>query len=171
MVSPADFLLTLAEISIAFVGFSAIVIVFRRFGAGPGSAFQNLQVSIIIEMGLLALLLSLLPLLLSMFPIDEITSWRLASLLFSMVSVLLIATYSRRRSHVQIPPEVSRRRYLVRTAAAALLIVLQLLNALLLPASSVAAVYCLGIVWLLAIVSHAFVGMWQLWGASDGHAK
>ncbi len=52
--SSADFLLTLAEISIAFVGFSAIVIVFFRFGSGGESRFQNLQVSSIIQIGLLA---------------------------------------------------------------------------------------------------------------------
>ena len=74
--SSADFLLTLAEISIAFVGFSAIVIMFSRFGSGGESRFQSLQVSVIIQIGLLALFLSLLPLLLGLFPLNEVSVWR-----------------------------------------------------------------------------------------------
>ena len=149
----ADFLLTLAEISIAFVGFSAIVFVFLRFGSGGESRFRNLQVSIIIQIGLLALFLSLLPLLLGLFPLDEVRVWRSSSLLFALAGVLQMVSYTRRRAGLHVPPEVTQRNYLVRIAASALVIVSQLLNAFLLPPSWVAAVYCAGVTWLLVMLS------------------
>ena len=165
--SPADFLLTVAEISIALVGFSAIVIMFRRFAGGPESAFPNLQVSVIIEVGLMAVFLSLLPLLIGLFPMSEVPVWRSSSFLFALACALLMTSYVKRRAGLPVPAQVTQRGYMIRMAAVALVMLLQLLNAFLLPASSVAAVYCAGVVWLLVMVSWIFVGTWRMWGGPD----
>ena len=52
-------------------------------------------------------------------------------------------------------------------SASALVGVLQMLNALLFPASLHAAVYCAGVLWLLAMVAWVFIAMWSRWGAPD----
>lgn len=162
--SPTDFLLTVAEIAIAFVGFSAIVIVFRRFASGAESGFQNLQVTAIIQVGLLALLLSLLPLLLGLFPFANAAAWRLSSVLFALSSALYVASYARRRARFNPPPGASQTGYYLRMGSLALVAAVQLLNAFLVPESLVAGIYCVGVIWLLVLLGWIFLGTWRLWG-------
>ena len=75
----ADTFLTTAEISIAFVGFSAIVVIFRRGGAKPLVEIEAFGVRTMIEIGLSALFLSLLPFIADAYGASDTTLWAICS--------------------------------------------------------------------------------------------
>ncbi len=61
----SEYLYTIAEVSIAIVGFSAVVVVFRNRGEQALSRLELRLISFMIERGFAALFLSLLPVLLA----------------------------------------------------------------------------------------------------------
>ena len=163
----SDLLLTLAEISIAFVGFSAVIVIFRQFASGEFSRFQHLQVAVLIRGGLLVLFLCVLPLLLELFPLPSVLAWRLASGVQALVIAAHLALYAaeRTRSLTASPaPETSRTGYLVRMVSTGLVVVLQVLNAIVFPDSVVRPVYCTGVLWMLGVGGWLLLAAWRFWG-------
>ena len=93
-----DYLLRLAALSIAFVGFATIVVTLRRGLGGELSPFHMLLVRIYIEIGLIVAIGSLLPSLLNLFALPSPLLWQIPSAIGGTIApVLLIAYVGRRR--------------------------------------------------------------------------
>jgi hypothetical protein len=76
----ADALTTLAEVSVAFAGFSGIVTAFRRRSPGEWSDLDRFRFRFMIEFSLATLALSMLPLFLAELGLSESRAWTVASL-------------------------------------------------------------------------------------------
>jgi len=101
-----DFLLTLAEVSVAFVAFVTIILVLRQFGGKRMSALQILVARALIEVGLIAFLFSLLPILISNFGISGPPLWSIVSglLAITMIGHWGSWPYRRRRAGGEAAP-------------------------------------------------------------------
>lgn len=75
----AQALSTLAEVSVAFAGFSGIVTVFRRRNPGEWSRLDRFRFRFMVEFSLATLALSLLPFFLSELGLPESRVWGCAS--------------------------------------------------------------------------------------------
>ncbi|HEX5788345.1 MAG TPA: hypothetical protein VFY03_09210 [Woeseiaceae bacterium] len=105
---------TIAEIGIAFAGFSGLVIAFRR-KAGPLTAVHRYRLRILLTLAFGALFLALLPDVLASARIDPVTAWRVAAgiaALFSSVFLAWWCAVSRRM--VRIVPEIFHRFAVIR---------------------------------------------------------
>jgi hypothetical protein len=74
-----DLLMTIAQVSATFAGFSGVIAVFRRGSSLSDLEIGALQVRAVVELGVLATLLSLLPFVPFGFGADEPSTWRLCS--------------------------------------------------------------------------------------------
>ena len=103
-----DLLHTLAEVSIAFVGFSTIV---AALSVRDGSSFKLYSIRDVAIVGLIALGAALLPLSLNSFALDQDLIWQTSSLMFSVGWVLSaiwgIRTYRRNVDASVIPRYLS----------------------------------------------------------------
>jgi hypothetical protein len=91
------YLQTIATISVTFVGFSSIVVVFRQV---QGSRLDEIHVFLVrffIEMGLIITGFSLLPLLLSAWGVPARPIWSYASAAFAVGHLAYVVTLFRRR--------------------------------------------------------------------------
>lgn len=100
----SDYFLTLAQIALAFVAFSTIVVVFRQLLGGGLSAFQILLVRLFIETGLAAAMFSLVPLLLGFLSLAPSAVWRVSSGTLAIFYLAYFLAYARRRRRVQPGP-------------------------------------------------------------------
>jgi hypothetical protein len=76
----ADALTTLAQVSVAFAGFSGIVTAFRRRSPGEWSDLDRFRFRFMVEFSLATLALSMLPLFLVELGLSEPRAWTVASL-------------------------------------------------------------------------------------------
>ena len=79
----ADFLLTIAEISLALVGFSAVIVAFRQAGGRTWSQFERLLIRGMIELGFAALFFALVPHILVYLHFPDPWVWGLSSTSFA----------------------------------------------------------------------------------------
>ena len=79
MLQHHDLLMTIAQVSATFAGFSGIIAVFRRGSSLSDVDLGVLQVRAVVELGVLASMLALLPLLPDGFGAPEALTWRLCS--------------------------------------------------------------------------------------------
>lgn len=77
----SETLTALAEVSVAFAGFSGIVTAFRRRSPGEWSDLDRFRFRFMVEFSLATLLLSLLPLILAEMGLAEPRAWSVASFL------------------------------------------------------------------------------------------
>jgi hypothetical protein len=80
-VQAAEALAALAEVSVAFAGFSGIVTAFRRHQPGEWSHLDRFRLRFMVEFSLATLALSLFPFFLSELGVEELEIWSLSSLL------------------------------------------------------------------------------------------
>jgi hypothetical protein len=101
----AAFLYALAAAAMAFIGFSAIVVIIRQtLGAGL-SPFQLLLTQVLIEHGFVVFFFSLLPLLLALFGISHESVWRISSgVAAAVISSWILYYYVRRYPAVRSKP-------------------------------------------------------------------
>ena len=91
----------IAQIAIAFVGFSAIVEVFRGRSLSERSQFENMLARTMIEFGFSALFLALAPLIVFRYaPMQSTGLWRAMAAIASTVLAAHYWVYWRRRSKV-----------------------------------------------------------------------
>jgi len=152
----SELLMGIAQISIAFVGFSAIVEVVRDRTQHERSQFENMLARTMIEFGFQALFLALLPLIVFRYVPDQSpVVWRglLALAVAALGGQFLI--YMRRRTRVEQPTFLMPRVF-VGWAGASALIVLSAFAGLagLIP---VDAAYVAILVWLLISGSISFI--------------
>jgi len=96
--SEQEFLIAIAELSIALIAFTNIVVALKQMGGGCLTEFQVLVVRLFSLCGFCTIFFALLPTLLSYFAIREPWIWRISDPLLA-VSVYSINTwyYARRR--------------------------------------------------------------------------
>src|SRR5215469_778367 len=93
----ATYLFTLAALSVTFVGFSALVIVFRQTMGGDMSRVEILITRIFIQLGFMVTASAMLPPLLALFDLQHAPIWRIASLTAAIPSFVFAVTYPARR--------------------------------------------------------------------------
>ena len=168
----SELLLTLAEVSIAFVGFSALVFALRERRARAWSYVDSMAIRAPILIGLGALFLSLLPLFLGHTPLPEPLIWQLSSGALAITLLSLAAYYHWVRQRVAQTGEIRLRSvpYLMRQSTAIVLVLLQLLNFLNAPK---AWPYLFGVAWLLIFGGLFFLRLFTIFqstGSSDADA-
>jgi hypothetical protein len=104
-----DFLLSLAALSLSFVGFSAVVVTLRGALGGEISDRHLRLVRLYIEGGLLVTALALIPTLLNLLHISAAVIWPVSSAAAASIFTFLLLTQFRRRRAVEpgrFPPWV-----------------------------------------------------------------
>lgn len=84
-------LTTLAEVSVAFAGFSGIVTAFRRRSPGEWSDLDRFRFRFMVEFSLATLALSMLPLFLAELGLSEPRAWTVASLVLGVGALAYLA--------------------------------------------------------------------------------
>src|SRR5664279_4780250 len=105
----------LAALAMAFVGFTAIVVVLRQGTGKPLSALHLLFTHLFVELGLMATAFAMLAPTLAVCGMNEEWLWRISSAIMIAVLVPWLITYSRRRK-AAAPLERLPLRYWVMTA-------------------------------------------------------
>jgi hypothetical protein len=93
----SGYLYALATISITFVGFSALLLMFRQAIGGDTTRYDSYFILAFMQVGFIVTGGSLLPPLLALYGIAEGTVWRVSSALAAIPIVLFVATVPRRR--------------------------------------------------------------------------
>ncbi len=125
----ADFLLTVAEVSIAVVTFVALVLVLRQLVGVPLNSFHVLMLQLFAVGGFEIMLFSLLPYLLKFagVPLPEV--WRVASGSFALVLIVTNGWYYRRR-RVVAPDRVHHAGTVIASVVQAFAVLIMTLHAL-----------------------------------------
>ena len=104
----SEILIGVAEISIAFAGFSGVVAVFAHRAQGQWQPDDRYRLSFLIETSLLTAVFAFLPLLAWDVAGSERSVWQLCSLLWALFGVLMMLSIRKRRNHVRkAHPELS----------------------------------------------------------------
>lgn len=150
-----DYLLKLAAISIAFVGFATIVVTLRRGLGGELAPFHVLLVRIYIETGLVVAVGAVLPSLLNLFGLPITATWRISSAVVGVVAPAFLVVYIARRRRIDRSRVPSR--VYVRYAISALAVVALWLNVAGVPLQTSGAPYALALTWFLFSAGLIFV--------------
>lgn len=86
MANPFDHLAVLAEVSIGFIGFVAIFLIFAR-REGRFSPEDAIRIQALFTAGFVGVFMSLLPIVLSNTVFDESLNWRISSIVFLFIVV------------------------------------------------------------------------------------
>ena len=98
-----DTLTLLAEVTIAFVAFAAIIATLRRTFGEQLSPFQRLLIHFFTETGMLAVSIELMPLVLAGFWQDELSVARYTIIFTLAASFAYLISYIRRRTKIKAP--------------------------------------------------------------------
>ena len=93
----SDYLFNLAVISITFVAFSTIVVVFREAQGAGLVEYETVILRMFLVSGLEATVFALVPPLLSLFGIAPSSVWRISSLAFALVMIWRGTLFMRRQ--------------------------------------------------------------------------
>ncbi len=150
------YLVAIATISITFVGFSSVVVVFRQT---QGNRLDNLHIFLVrffIEMGLIVAGFSLLPLLLAVWGLPVATLWRFASAAYAIAHLMYIRVLFRRRAQYTSGSFSLRSNFLPILISVVVDVGL-ILNAVGWPADPTMGPYALAITWGLMVAGIFFV--------------
>ncbi len=151
----SNYLLTLATVSITFVGFSTVAVIFRQ-ALGTGlSVFEIQLIRVFIVSGLMATIFSLIPALLGLLGITPSLAWRVSSLALALVLLFGEISYLRHRSQVQ-PGSLPVYIYILFGTSAATILGL-LINAIGIVTEPNVGLYALGVTWMLVETMVAFI--------------
>ena len=84
-----EFLFTIAEVAVAFVGFASIVGILGRRSTSSPSSLNALRMRIMVLHGLVVVAFSLVPYLLYSYGVDGVSVWRASSGLYVIVSAIV----------------------------------------------------------------------------------
>lgn len=100
LMSESDFLVAIAELSIALLAFTTIVVALRQMVGGGLGDFQVLVVKLFSLCGFSALFFGLLPILLGFFEVPEAWIWQISNVLLGVTLVLIHLWYFRNRKRI-----------------------------------------------------------------------
>jgi hypothetical protein len=163
-----DTLLVVAEISMAFVGFSALLSVFQRDPGIPGAAaVRGTLITNIVELGFAALFFALLPSVLAPFGWTEARVWGVASGLLALFQLAWWVLLLRRRSAATSGPARTLRRdfaFVPMFAVTGAVVLALLATTLGFYVDLGPAFYLFAVVWLLATAAFFFLAMLSIFG-------
>ena len=151
---------TVAEISIAFAGFSGLVVAFRRH-RGPLSHVEKYRLQILLVLSFGAMMLSFLPELLSIAGLAASSVWRLSSAGLAGWSLVFVAWWVwRSRAIKREVPEIFSGFAFARMCLGHItVIVLQLMVVLAFIREAAPATYLVGLIWYLVHCAQQFARM------------
>jgi hydrogenase-4 membrane subunit HyfE len=154
----------LAALSMAFVGFTAIVVVLRQ---GTGKSLSSLHIlftKLFVELGLMATAFAMLAPTLSLCGISEDLVWRISSAIMLAVLVPWLVTYPMRRLAAAPKVRLPLRWYIMTTVGTVVVIALSLnaFGILIHPGPGPLAI---ATIFVLSYASVAFIGTYStfLW--------
>jgi hypothetical protein len=148
----SSYLLALATISITFVAFSTIAVVFRQAQGAGLAEYEIVMLRLYLVSGLEATVFSLIPPLLGLFGITPLLVWRVSSLAFALVMIWRGIYFRRRQVRFE------RRRLIdILYAIYSIAILGLLINALGIFIEPNAGLYALAATWLLVNAIIAFI--------------
>jgi hypothetical protein len=150
------YLLAVATVSITFVGFSSIVVIFRQVQGSMLNKIHIFLVRFFIEMGLIVAGFALMPLLLAVWNVSASSAWRYASLSYALFHLVYIVVLFRRRRRYT-SGSFSLGRYLLPILISLGVDVSLILNAIGRPVEPNAGPYVLAITWGLVVGALFFV--------------
>jgi len=153
----SDFLLTCAEIGVALAGFAALVMAFRQGRAESLSPLHRVLVALLIERGLVATFLSLLPIVLSGLGVSTRVLWFSSSLSFALYGLSMAWRSAANRGEIGSTGIVPPRAFNILMLVGLLIIALQVAHAFGIGLNQSVWWYSLGIVWLLASAAYLFL--------------
>ena len=98
--SEQEFLIAIAELSIALIAFTNIVVALKQMGGGNLTEFQVLVVRLFSVCGFCAIFFALLPILLMYFKLETSWVWRICNPLLAVSIYAINAWYFRERRRV-----------------------------------------------------------------------
>ncbi len=151
---------TIAEISIAFAGFSGLIVAFRK-NTGPLTDVEKYRLQILLALAFGAMFLSFLPELLQNLEIDVQKIWVYASSALSLYSIVfLIWWISASRRIMRVVPEIFNWFAFSRMAVGHVAIVsLQVAVIFSVLVEKGAAVYVIALIWYLMHAAQQFARM------------
>lgn len=164
MHDPFDALFTVAEVGIALAGFSGVVAILGRRGAGEWSAPDWLRLAMLLSFSFGAVGFSLLPTLLLGLGVGEASAWALSSLLLALFLLTAYVLVTRRLAQLG---DAATRQFPRATGIAVAALSLPVLVVLLLNAAGVLfsrefGPFFLGMLWLLALGGLQFYRLLRL---------
>jgi hypothetical protein len=150
------YLQTVATISVTFVGFSSIVVIFRQVQGSRLDGIHIFLVRFFIEMGLIVTGFSLLPLLLSVWGMPAGLIWGYASAAFALGHLGYIVTLFRRRRR-NATGSFSLGRNLLLILVSIGVDISLILNAIGWPFAASIGPYALALTWALLVAGFFFV--------------
>ena len=93
----SGYLYALATISITFVGFSALLLIFRQTMGGDMTRYDSYFILAFMQVGFIVTGGALLPPLLALYRLPEVMVWRASSTVTAIPILLFVATVPRRR--------------------------------------------------------------------------
>jgi archaellum biogenesis protein FlaJ (TadC family) len=100
----ANYLYALATISVTFVGFSALILVFRQTIGGKMTSYDSYFTLAFMQVGFIVAGGGLLPQLLAFFEMSHASVWRVSSVIMAIpISLFVAATPGRRRAATNEP--------------------------------------------------------------------
>src|SRR5689334_24159429 len=100
----ATYLYTLALVAIAYVGFTAIVLIHRQSLGVALSPLDTLVARLFMVRGFVVTYLSLVPMLLAGFALSHMTAWRLSSALGGLLLMVMHVGYQLLRARITREP-------------------------------------------------------------------
>jgi hypothetical protein len=153
--SGSAYLYALATVSITFVGFSALLLIFRQARGDVMTRYESYFMLSFIQPGFIVTAGSLLPSVLAFYGLPTVTVWRASSIIMAIPILLFVATLPGRRRAATSSPMP---RYIRFFSFLQLLIALYLVtNALGAPTTAGVAPYAAAITGLLFTTAIAYV--------------
>jgi hydrogenase-4 membrane subunit HyfE len=157
----AGYFYALAALSMAFVGFTAIVVVLRQGTGKPLSPLHLLFTHLFVELGLMATAFAMLAPTLAVCGMREDLVWQISSAVMLAVLVPWLMTYAKRRK-AAAPNERLPLRYWIMTILGAIVVFalgLNVVGALIHPGPGPLAITT---IYVLTYASVAFLGTYSL---------
>ncbi len=158
----SEYMYTVAEVGVGLSGFAAIVMVMRRREGSSLSSLDRLMVATLIERGLMAAFLSLLPVLLFGLGLSEPLLWAVSSGTFVIYGIWIEYRAIRNRRYI-IDKMMSMSLYLGLIGIGVAVIIVQLMHALGVGMQQSAWWYMIGVTWLLVTAGYRFFFILREW--------
>jgi hypothetical protein len=151
----AGYFYALATLSMAFVGFTSIVVVLHQGTGKSLSPFHELITKLFIELGLMATAFAMMAPTLAICGIREIFVWRISSAIMLAILVPWLVTYPIRRK-VAVPDQIFPLRGYIMNVLGALAVIFLCLNVAGSPMISNPAPLAIATVYVLSFASVSF---------------
>ncbi|MEP1471760.1 MAG: hypothetical protein ABJK25_12365 [Halieaceae bacterium] len=153
-----DYLYTCAEIGVALSGFAALVVAIGQKSRGDSNATDIWYVNVIIERGLVAALLAMLPILLDGLGVPQNFLWSICSGLFAIyIFTLAWRSYRTRVAWKDDYPVMSSGVFSILMLLGLCVMVLLIFHAFGIFLEQSSWWYVLGVTWLLVSLGYVFL--------------